>query len=197
MESSSFTKRNFLNQTGDFDITWNFYDDNSTGSVEFGISGQNSKYSYFLISGELYDPYQNLLGSYLPNESISLKNLVIGGKDTLYLEDEIEFYFKDNGFFTNHNYNYFYVDPKNCVLNFDFYLNGEVTDLTIQAKNKRFKNENTNERIDYITGTIYNTKPNLEVKIFDIQVLGNKMYQKSSPNIWKTVCVILKCILLK
>lgn len=183
MESSSFTKRNFLNQTGDFDFTWNFYVDNSTGSVEFGISGQNSKYSYFLISGELYDPYQNLLGSYLPNESISLKNLVIGGKDTLYLEDEIEFYFKDNGFFTNHNYNYFYVDPKNCVLNFDFYLNGEVTDLTIQAKNKRFKNENTNERIDYITGTIYNTKPNLEVKIFDIQVLGNKMYDLTGNNL--------------
>jgi hypothetical protein len=183
MESSSFIKRNFLNQTGDFDFTWNFYVDNATGSVEFGISGQNRKYSYFLISGELYDPYQNLLGSYLPNESISLRNLVIGGKDTLYLQDEIEFYFKNNNFFTNHDYNYFYVDPKNCVLNFDFYLNGEVTDLIIQAKNKRFKNENTNERVDYITGTIYNTKPNLQVKIFDMQVLGNKMYELTGNNL--------------
>jgi hypothetical protein len=183
MESSAFIKRNFLNQTGDFDFTWNFYVDNATGSVEFGVSGQNGKYSYFLISGELYDPYENLLGSYLPNESISLRNLVVGGKDTLYLQNEIEFYFKDNNFFTNHNYNYFYVDPKNCVLNFDFYLNGEVTDLTIEAKNKRFKNENTNERVDYITGTIYNAKPNLQVKIFDMQVLGNKMYYLTGNNL--------------
>jgi len=177
MITSHFLKRNFLNQTGDFDFNWNISTNNVTGEVEFGVSG-NKKYFYKLKSGEIYDAYNNILGSYVSGEIINLRNIIVNKKDTLYFNNEIQFYHKPTEiFFDNHNYNYFFVNPKNCIVDFSFSLNGEDADLLIQAQNKRYRNENTDQDIQIITGRIYNSKPNLDIKIFNINIIGNFNYE--------------------
>lgn len=178
MITSGFLKRNFLNQTGDFDLDWIISSNNTTGQIKFGISGSNDVYAYTLNSGELYDPYGNILGSYLPNESVNLKNIIVNTKDTLYLNNEIQFYYKTGEFFnSDYNYNYFFVYTKDCIADFSFYLNGENTSLSILSQNKRYKNENTNEDFEVVTGRIYNSKPDLNVKIFNINIIGNYSYK--------------------
>ena len=179
MITNSLVYRNFLNQTGDLSTTWNLSIDNLIGSGSFGISGSNGKYTFILKSGELYDPYNKLLGSYKINEPFTLQNNIKSSKDTLYFNDSPKFFFKENNFFTNHNYNYFFVDPSGLTIDFDFSIQGEATTLEASILNTRYKNDNTNQIINIITGRFVNTKPNLNVKIFDAQINGAAEYTLS------------------
>ena len=179
MITSSLVYRNFLNQTGDLSTAWNLSIDNLTGSGSFGLSGANGKYSFIVKSGELYDPYNKLLGSYKINEPFALQNNIKDSKDTLYFNNSAKFFFKQSNFFTNHNYNYFFVDPSGLTIDFDFSIQGEATTLQASILNTRYKNDNTNQIINTITGRFVNTKPNLNVKIFNAQINGVAQYSLS------------------
>ena len=98
MISNTFTYRNFLNQTGDFYTNWNISINNITGSGKFGISGSGNTYAYTIKSGEIYDPYNNLLGSYDVNEAVSIRNDIINNKDSLYYNNNPKFFFKSGSF---------------------------------------------------------------------------------------------------
>jgi hypothetical protein len=179
MITSSLVYRNFLNQTGDLSTAWNLSINNLTGSGSFGLSGTNGKYSFMVKSGELYDPYNKLLGSYKINEPFSLQNNIKSSKDTLYFNNSAKFFFKESDFFTAKNYNYFFVDPSGLTIDFDFSIQGEATTLQASILNTRYKNDNTNQIINTITGRFVNTKPNLNVKIFDAQINGTALYSLS------------------
>ena len=101
MITNALVYRNFLNQTGDLSTAWNLSIDNLTGSGSFGLSGANGKYSFIVKSGELYDPYNKLLGSYKINEPFALQNNIKDSKDTLYFNNSAKFFFKQSNFFTN------------------------------------------------------------------------------------------------
>jgi len=167
MIATGLTYRNFLNQTGDFSTTWNISINNTTGYGRFGISGTGNIYAYTVKSGEIYDPYNNLLGSYNTNQSISIQNNILNNRDTLYYKNNPKYFFRTGSFFSGHDYNYFFIDPTGFNLDVDFFIKGEATTLEIQALNTRFKNDNTNEVVNYVTGRIINNKPQLNVKIFD------------------------------
>lgn len=171
--------RNFLNQTGDFYTNWTISIDNITGSGKFGISGTGNVYAYTLKSGEIYDPYNNLLGSYNANQSFSIKNDIINSKDTLYYNNNPKFFFKTGSFFSGHNYNYFFVDPSGLTLDFNFFIRGEATTLQISGLNTRSKNDNTNQIVNIVTGRIINNKPQLNVKIFDGFISNNPQFTLS------------------
>jgi len=104
MITSSLVYRNFLNQTGNFSTNWTLSIDNTTGSGSFGLSGEWN-YIFTIKSGEIYDPYNKLLGSYKINEPFTLQNNIIDSKDTLYFNNSPKFFFKQSDFFTNHDYN--------------------------------------------------------------------------------------------
>ena len=65
------------------------------------------------------------------------------------------------------------------VIDFDFSIKGEATTLQASILNKRYKNDNTNQVVDIITGRFVNTKPNLNVKIFDAYINGVPQYSLS------------------
>lgn len=179
MISDTFTYRNFLNQTGDFYTNWSISINNITGSGKFGISGSGNTYAYTIKSGEIYDPYNNLLGSYDINEAVSIRNDIINNKDTLYYNNNPKFFFKSGSFFSGHDYNYFFVDPTGLTLDFDFSIRGEATTLQISGLNNRSKNDNTNEITNIVTGRIINDKPQLNVKIFDGFISNNPQFTLS------------------
>jgi len=176
MVTNSFIKRNFLNQTGDFNTTWKISANNLNGSGTFGISGAGEVYSFTIKSGEIYDPYNKLLGSYRVNIPFTLRNDISNSKDSLYYNESPKFLFKANDFFTNHNYNYFFVDPSGLDIDFDFFIRGESTTLQISALNTRLRNDNTNETINFITGRLTNLKPSINVKIFDGSISNHPEY---------------------
>ncbi len=179
MITQGLTYRNFLNQTGDFNTSWTISIDNITGSGRFGISGTGNVYAYTIKSGEIYDPYNNLLGSYNSNESFLLKNDIINSKDTLYYNNNPKFFFKTGTFFSGHDYNYFFADPSGLTLDFDFFIRGEATTLQISGLNARSKNDNTNQIVNTVTGRIINNKPQLNVKIFDGFISNNPQFTLS------------------
>ena len=179
MISDTFTYRNFLNQTGDFYTNWNISINNITGSGKFGISGSGNTYAYTIKSGEIYDPYNNLLGSYDVNEAVSIRNDIINNKDSLYYNNNPKFFFKSGSFFSGHDYNYFFVDPTGLTLDFDFSIRGEATTLQISGLNNRSKNDNTNQITNIVTGRIINSKPQLNVKIFDGFISNNPQFTLS------------------
>ena len=143
------------------------------------MSGVNGKYSFTVKSGELYDPYNKLLGSYKINEPFALQNNVKSSKDTLYFNNSPKLFFKQSDFFTNYDYNYFFVDSSGLTIDFDFSIKGEATTLQASILNKRYKNDNTNQVVYIITGRFVNTKPNLNVKIFDAYINGVPQYSLS------------------
>lgn len=179
MITGGLTYRNFLNQTGDFNTSWTMSINNITGSGKFGISGTGNVYAYTIKSGEIYDPYNNLLGSYNSDQSFSLNNDIINSKDTLYYNNNPKFFFKTGTFFSGHNYNYFFVDPSGLTLDFDFFIRGEATTLQISGLNTRSKNDNTNQIVNVVTGRIINNKPQLNVKIFDGFISNNPQFTLS------------------
>jgi hypothetical protein len=179
MIAENLTYRNFLNQTGDFNTDWVISINNIIGSGKFGISGNGNIYAYTIKSGELYDPYNNLLGSYAINNPFTIKNEIINSKDTLYYNNNPKFFFKTSNFFGTHNYNYFFVDPSGLIVDFNFFIRGEATTLQISGLNNRVKNDNTNEIINYVTGRIINNKPELNVKIFDGYISNNPEFTLS------------------
>jgi hypothetical protein len=179
MVTNSFIKRNFLNQTGDFNTTWRISANNLTGSGSFGLSGVGQNYSFTIKSGEIYDPYNKLLGSYQVNIPFTLQNDITNSKDSLYYNESPKFLFKTNDFFTDHNYNYFFVNPSGLDIDFDFFIKGEATTLQISTLNRRSKNDNTNVIVNTITGKIVNTNSNLNVKIFDGNILDAPQYTLS------------------
>lgn len=179
MITNNFLYRNFLNQTGDFYINWTISIDNITGSGTFGISGTGNNYTYTIKSGEIYDPYNNLLGSYESDEPFSIRNDIINNKDTLYYNNNPKFFFKAGGFFGGHNYNYFFVNPTGLTLDIDFFIRGEATTLQVSGLNTRSKNDNINEIVNIVTGRIINNKPQLNVKIFDGFIANNPQFTLS------------------
>ena len=179
MITGGLTYRNFLNQTGDFNTSWTMSINNITGSGKFGISGTGNLYAYTIKSGEIYDPYNNLLGSYNPDQSFSLNNDIINSKDTLYYNNNPKFFFKTGTFFSGQDYNYFFVDPSGLTLDFDFFIRGEATTLQISGLNARSKNDNTNQIVNIVTGRIINNKPQLNVKIFDGFISDNPQFTLS------------------
>ena len=179
MVTNSFIKRNFLNQTGDFNTTWKISANNLTGSGSFGLSGIGQNYSFTIKSGEIYDPYNKLLGSYKIDQPFTLQNNIINSKDSLYYDESPKFLFKTNDFFTGHNYNYFFVNPSGLDIDFDFFIKGEATTLQISTLNARSKNDDNNTIVNTITGKIVNTNNNLNVKIFEASILNNSQYSLS------------------
>jgi hypothetical protein len=178
---STFTYRNFLNQTGNFDADWTISVDNTTGSGSFGISG-NKLFLYTLKNGEVYDPYGNILESYTPNSSFTIKNSVSNGKDTLYFNQSPKYFFKSSNFFQNHNYNYFVINPSGLNIDFDFFIRGESTTLNLGFLNPRYRNDNTNEIVNDVTGLIQNLKTGLNVKIFTGNTIAGSQLSVSLGN---------------
>jgi len=166
MKFSGYNFRNFINQTGNFDIEWELSFNNISGSGAFGISG-NKNFEYKIISGEIYDPYNSILISYTPNQTISLKHSIVNGKDTFYINNDLKHFFKPSNFFNNHNYNYFYFHTDDLVIDSKFFVRGESTKLTASILNDRFGDDNIVSYQNNITGVLVNENTGLEVKIFN------------------------------
>jgi len=177
--ATQYNYRNFLNQTGDFETEWIISVDNTTGSGSFGISGDQKIYEYKLISGEIYDPYGNLLGSYGNNQNFSIKNIFANGKDSLYFNGITKFLFKSSPFLKPHDYNYFYIKPSGLDINSNFYIKGEKSKLNVSLLNPRYRNDNTNETINEIKAVILNDRPDLNVKIFNASIKDPTSYYLS------------------
>jgi hypothetical protein len=136
-------------------------------------------YEYKLISGEIYDPYGNLLGSYGNNQNFSIKNIFANGKDSLYFNGITKFLFKSSPFLKPHDYNYFYIKPSGLDINSNFYIKGEKSKLNVSLLNPRYRNDNTNETINEIKAVILNDRPDLNVKIFNASIKDPTSYYLS------------------
>jgi hypothetical protein len=184
MIASGYTYRNILNQTGNFKTNWRISADNKTGVCEFGLSGSvapYSKYSYFLSGGEIYDSSNKLITSYENGVSFTIQNNFINQADTFIFNNEVQYFHKPIG--NNYNFNYFYVNPSGCTINFDFQFQGETTELEAFTLNAKTKDLNTNITNRNITGRLINKKPDLEVKVFgaDVQQENPSYYIEGFP----------------
>lgn len=185
MIASGYTYRNILNQTGNFKTNWRISANNQTAGVcEFGLSGSTapySKYSYLLSGGEIYDSSNKLITSYKDEVSFTIENDFINKTDTFIFNNEIQYFHKP--IIEDYNFNYFYVNPSGCTINFDFQFQGETTELEAFTLNAKTKNLNTNITNRNITGRLINKKTDLEVKVFkaDVQQENPSYYIEGFP----------------
>jgi hypothetical protein len=160
---------NFLNQTGDFGYNFSFKPDTYLGSFSFGLSG-NKNLTFKGSNGKIYDSNDNILYGYTLDDNTNVRNLVGSGKQSLYVNSNAVYLFQD---YTGYNFNNFIINTNNCNLDIDLSLSGESTILQNEVITKRIKNLDTGATVPdtfVLTGLFTNTKPDLEVKIFDAVV---------------------------
>jgi len=179
MNATDFKKINFLNQTGNFDYDISLTVSNFTGFFEFGLSGSGQNLSFNGQYGKLRDKSDNLLLGYISNQPLQVHGNIYSGKESLSVDGYSIYKNIEN---TGYNFNYFYLNPVNCEVEYFFSLTGEATDFNLSLSNKKIKNFNitgadgTTFSTKTLTGLILNQNPNLEIKIFSGIVLNKSDY---------------------
>jgi hypothetical protein len=169
MTTNQFRSINFLNQTGNFDYDINLTVNNSTGYFEFGLSG-NKNLKFKGQYGKIKDKNDNIIIGYVPNQELNIKGSIYSGKESLTIEDNLIYSNISN---TGCNFNYFYLNPIGCSLDYNFSLSGGYTDFSSRVTTTKIKDFNiivdsaNNPFITKtLTGVLVNQNPNLEIKIF-------------------------------
>jgi hypothetical protein len=169
MTTNQFKSINFLNQTGDFNYNLNLKVNNSTGYFEFGFSGAN-KLTFKSQYGKIKDSNDNIIIGYVANRDFKINGSIISGKETLTIDDTLIYSNIPN---TGYNFNYFYLNPIGCSLDYNFSLTGGYTELSSTITTPKIKDYNivvddkNNPFVTKtLTGILVNQNPNLEVKIF-------------------------------
>jgi len=170
MTTNQFRSINFLNQTGDFNYNLNLTANNNTGFFEFGFSGTNSKLAFKNQYGKIKDTNDNIIIGYVPNRELNINGSIISGRETLSIDNTLIYSNIPN---TGYNFNYFYLNPIGCSLDYNFSLTGGYTELSSAVTTPKIKNYNiivddkNNPFVTKtLTGILVNQNPNLEVKIF-------------------------------
>lgn len=169
MTTTQFRSINFLNQTGDFDYDLNLTVNNSTGYFEFGLSG-NKNLTFKGQYGKIKDINDNIIIGYVPDQELNIKGSIYSEKESLTIEDNLIYSNISN---TAYNFNYFYLNPIGCSLDYNFSLSGGYTDFSSRVTTPKIKDFNiivdsaNNPFITKtLTGVLVNQNPNLEIKIF-------------------------------
>jgi hypothetical protein len=169
MTTTQFRSINFLNQTGDFDYDINLTVNNSTGYFEFGLSG-NKNLTFKGQYGKIKDVNDNIIIGYVPDQELNIKGSIYSGKESLTIQDNLIYSNESN---TGYNFNYFYLNPTGCSLDYNFSLTGGYTDFSSTVTTTKIKDFNiivdsaNNPFITKtLTGVLVNQNPNLEIKIF-------------------------------
>jgi hypothetical protein len=169
MTTTEFRSINFLNQTGNFDYNINLTSNNSTGYFEFGLSG-NKNLTFKGQYGKIKDINDNIIIGYVPDQELNIKGSIYSGKESLTIEDNLIYSNISN---TGYNFNYFYLNPINCSLDYNFSLTGAYTDFSSKVTTPKIKDfnilvdsEDTPFTTRILTGILINENPNLEIKIF-------------------------------
>ena len=170
MTTNQFRSINFLNQTGDFNYNLNLAVNNSTGYFEFGLSGSSSKLAFKNQYGKIKDANDNIIIGYLANRELNINGSIVSGRETLTIDNTLIYSNIPN---TGYNFNYFYLNPIGCSLDYNFSLTGGYTDLFSTITTPKIKNYNivvddkNNPFVTKtLTGILVNQNPDLEVKIF-------------------------------
>jgi len=169
MIATNFRSINFLNQTGNFDYNINLTVNNSTGYFEFGLSG-NKNLIFKGQYGKIKDINDNIIIGYIPDQELNIKGNIYSGKESLSIEDNLIYSNISN---TGYNFNYFYLNPINCSLDYNFSLTGAYTDFSSTVTTPKIKDfnilvddANNPFTTQTLTGILINQNPNLEIKIF-------------------------------
>ena len=169
MITTEFRSINFLNQTGNFDYNINLTVDNSTGYFEFGLSG-NKNLTFKGQYGKIKDINDNIIIGYIPNQELNIKGNIYSGKESLIIEENLVYSNIPN---TGYNFNYFYLNPIGCSLDYTFSLTGGYTDFSSRVTTPKIRdfnilvdNANNSFTTKTLTGVLINENPNLEIKIF-------------------------------
>lgn len=170
MTTNQFRSINFLNQTGDFNYNLNLTVNNSTGYFEFGFSGTNSKLNFKNQYGKIKDSNDNIIIGYIANREFNVNGSIVSGRETLTIDNNLIYSNIPN---TGYNFNYFYLNPIGCSLDYDFSLTGGYTELSSVITTPKIKDYNiivdsgNNPFVTKtLTGILVNQNPTLEVKIF-------------------------------
>jgi len=170
MTTNQFRSINFLNQTGDFNYNLNLTANNNTGYFEFGFSGTNSKLTFKNQYGKIKDANDNIVIGYIANRELSINGSIVSGRETLTIDNTLIYSNIPN---TGYNFNYFYLNPIGCSLDYNFSLTGGYTELSSVVTTPKIKDYNiivddkNNPFVTKtLTGILVNQNPNLEVKIF-------------------------------
>jgi len=169
MITTEFRSINFLNQTGNFDYNINLTVDNSTGYFEFGLSG-NKNLTFKGQYGKIKDINDNIIIGYIPNQELNIKGNIYSGKESLIVEENLIYSNIPN---TGYNFNYFYLNPIGCSLDYSFSLTGGYTDFSSTVTTPKIRDfnilvdsANNSFTTQTLTGVLINENPNLEIKIF-------------------------------
>ena len=169
MITTEFRSINFLNQTGNFDYNINLTVNNSTGYFEFGLSG-NKNLTFKGQYGKIKDINDNIIIGYVPNQELNIKGNIYSGKESLIIEENLIYSNISN---TGYNFNYFYLNPIGCSLDYSFSLTGGYTDFSSTVTTPKIRdfnilvdNANNSFTTQTLTGVLINENPNLEIKIF-------------------------------
>ena len=173
MTTNQYKAINFLNQTGDFDYNLSISINNYLGYFDFGLSG-NKKIEFKGQYGKIKDSNDNIIIGYQPNVQLNIRGYIHSGKESLYIQDNLIYSNIDN---TGYNFNYFYLNPQNCTLDYNFSLTGQATDFTTVTTTRKIKDLNITGSngipfsTQFLTGVIVNQNPGVEIKIFSGQAL--------------------------
>lgn len=155
---SSYSKKNFITQTGIFSYELSLALNRTDSSCEFGFSGENGRQTYFnIISGKLLDSDSNFIYGISANESIAISGYINNNQHDYYING---YPIKISGTKTTGYAEWFYINPYNCVCSLDFSLLGEKSN--IQTTDIYFSGftgigtgiifNNTNRKIKLYTG---------------------------------------------
>lgn len=130
-------KRSFYSQTGDFQFRAELMIDSLFGGLNVGVSGVGSGNSsinlnYFCNSGKILDNNSRFVGVYYPNEPFSISGNIKSAQYDYFINDFPVAYGTQK---TSGTYNSLYLQPQNVNCDYNFFINGESPNLTINSIN--------------------------------------------------------------
>lgn len=171
MIATSFTKHNFYTQTGNFSFELDILVNNVTGICNFGFSGSASgnNFTFQCKSGKFIDNNNHYVDSYIEDVSNTVSgNISSNTVDYFINDDPVAFGLaRPTG-----NLDYFYIQPQNCEVEFDVFINGDEPNYTVTSP------YNFDSGITNIPVTITNNS--LDFRIFTGFYQGNSNYANIS-----------------
>ena len=129
MITNSIIKHNFYKQSGAFSFLLNLSIDNTTGILNFGFSGDAGKsFNLECKSGKFVDHKNNYIDSYAENIIYSVSGNVDNNSLDYFINNNPASFGLSRP--TGH-LDYFYIDPQNCTVDFDLFIQGEIPDYIV------------------------------------------------------------------
>ncbi|MFA5235035.1 MAG: hypothetical protein WC390_11610 [Sulfurimonas sp.] len=127
MQVSGFKQRNIYTQNDIFQYQFSCSLSNTSGSCEFGFSGQSGVINWDLESGRIYDYNSNYLYSYQSNIETLISGSLSAASNDIWINNNPIYLGQAK---SGTNYNYFYINPESCVVDFNLFINGNVPDYS-------------------------------------------------------------------